>query len=53
MITLIDWLINPLPFECFFGIKGYVTLDINPGLGYNILLLLLIPGVRVPIDSST
>ena len=30
-------LINPL--ECFFGIKGHVALERNPGPGYNILLL--------------
>ena len=36
-----DWLINPL--KCFFGIKGYVALDRNQGLGYNTLLLRLIP----------
>ena len=35
-------MINPL--ECFFGIEGHVALDRNPGLGYNILLLLSIPG---------
>ena len=35
-------LINPL--ECFFGIDGHVAVDRNPGLGYNILLLRLIPG---------
>ena len=34
-------MINPL--ECFFGSKGHVALDGNPGLGYNTLLLLLIP----------
>ena len=39
---IIDWLINP--FECFFGREGHVALDRNPGLGYNTLLLHLIPG---------
>ena len=35
-------MINPL--ECFFGIGGHADLDRNPGLGYNSLLLQLIPG---------
>ena len=30
--------------ERFFGIKGHVALDRNPGPGYNTLLLQLIPG---------
>ena len=38
----VDWLIYPL--KCFFGIKGHVALDRNPGSGYNTLLLQLIPG---------
>ena len=36
------WMIFPL--ECFFGIEVHVALDWNPGPGYNILLLRLIPG---------
>ena len=36
---MIDKLINP-----FFGIEDHVALDRNPGLGYNTLLLRLIPG---------
>ena len=35
-------MINPL--EYFFGIEGIVALYGNPGLGYNTLLLQLIPG---------
>ena len=35
-------MINPL--KCYFGIEGHVALDRNPGPGYNILLLQLIPG---------
>ena len=47
-----DLLINPL--KCFFSSKGYVALDRNLGLGYNTLLLRLIPDLsHVPIDSST
>ena len=34
--------INPL--KCFFDIEGHVALDINPGPGYNTLLLRLILG---------
>ena len=34
--------INPLKY--FFGIKGHVALDRNPGPVYNTLLLRLIPG---------
>ena len=34
-------MINPL--KCLFGIKGHVALDRNLGLGYNTLLLRLIP----------
>ena len=30
--------------ECFFGIKGHVALDRNPGPVYNNLLFQLIPG---------
>ena len=29
---------------CFFGSKGHVALDRNPGPGYNTLLLRMIPG---------
>ena len=29
---------------CFFGSKGHVALDRNPGLGYNTILLQLTPG---------
>ena len=36
-LDMIEGLINPL--YCFFGIKGYVALDRNPGPGYNTLLL--------------
>ena len=32
------------PLACFLGIEGHVALDRNPGLGYNTLLLQLIPG---------
>ena len=32
------------PLECFFGSEGHVALDRNPGLGYDTLLLRLIPG---------
>ena len=35
-------LINP--FKCFFGIKGHVALDRNPGPGYNTIRLRLISG---------
>ena len=35
------------PLESFFGIEGHVTLDRNPGPGYNTLLLQLI-NVQVP-----
>ena len=38
----VDCLINPL--KCFFGIKCHVSLDRNPGQGYNSVLLRLIPG---------
>ena len=38
-------MINPL--YCFFGSKGHVALDRNPGPGYNTLLLWLIPGDRL------
>ena len=45
------------PLECFSNIEGHVALDRNLGLGYNTLLLRLIPGeifiVHIPIDSST
>ena len=34
-------LINPL--VCFLNTKGHAALDRNPGLGYNTLLLRLIP----------
>ena len=36
-------LINPL--DCFFGIKGHAALDTNHGLGYNTIILRLIPRV--------
>ena len=36
-----EWLINLL--YCSFGSEGHVTLDINPGQGYNTILLRLIP----------
>ena len=32
------------PLECFFGSEGHVTLDRNPGPGYDTLLLRMIPG---------
>ena len=32
-----------LSIECFFGSKGHVALDRNPGPGYNTLLLRLTP----------
>ena len=32
------------PLQCFFGIRGRVALDGNPGMGHNTLLLRLIPG---------
>ena len=35
-------LFNPL--LCFFGSEGHVALDRNPGLGYDTLLLRMIPG---------
>ena len=35
-------LFNPL--KCFFGSKGHVALDRNPGPGYDTLLLRMIPG---------
>ena len=41
-VSIIGWLINP--FVCFFGIEGHVALHRNPGVGYNTLLLQLIPG---------
>ena len=48
-------MINPL--ECFFGIEGHVALDINPGPGYNTLLLRLISGYLLSagphIDRTT
>ena len=40
LFWLTNWLINPL--KCFFGNKGHVALDRNPGPGYDTLLL--IPG---------
>ena len=43
--------------ECFFFIEGHVTLERNPRLEYNILLLRLIlrylDSAYVPIDGST
>ena len=45
--TLNEWT-NSLvwfnPLECFFGSECHVTLDRNPGPGYDTLLLQLIPG---------
>ena len=39
--------------ECFLGIEGHAALDINLGLGYNILFLRLIQGdPYVPINST-
>ena len=32
------------PLLCFFGSKGHVALDRNPGPGYDTLLLRMIPG---------
>ena len=32
------------PLLCFFGSEGHVALDRNPGPGYDILLLRMIPG---------
>ena len=32
------------PLKCFFGSKGHVALDRNPGPGYDTLLLRMIPG---------
>ena len=32
-----NWLINPL--KGFFGSEGHVALDINPGPGYDTLLM--------------
>ena len=40
--TVIDWLIYLL--KCLFGSEGHVALNRNAGLGYNTLLLRLIPG---------
>ena len=31
-------------YQCIFGSEGHVALDRNPGLGYNTLLLRMIPG---------
>ena len=42
-LDLLWWMINPL--ECFFTIEGHIALDRNLGLGYNTLLLWLIPVV--------
>ena len=32
------------PLYCFFGSEGHVALDRNPGMGYDTLLLRMIPG---------
>ena len=32
------------PLKCFFGSEGHVALDRNQGLGYDTLLLRMIPG---------
>ena len=44
MLQRVHSLINPQ--ECFFSIESHAALDINPGLGDNILLLQFIPELR-------
>ena len=42
-VTVMFGLVWFNPLKCFFGSKGHVALDRNPGRGYDALLLRMIP----------